>query len=356
MTIASIAAFFLICGGWAFFAKHYPNMGWDFSQFYIAASLPIDSLYDRAAYELFAKTELAPLGVNYYPPYVRPAVFALPMKLLAPLSYRSAEGLFFAMQFVLYLVTLWLSFRRFHLPHHLLPAFALFQPAMLGIITGQDPHTLTLLIFSGFLLLEGDHDVAAGLVWSLCLYKFNLVLGLPLLLLLRARWKALGAFAAGGVALASASIALAPASEYLTLLGNIEAYTVNFTPEQMIGLRRLAHAANMPLLYPATALVVLGLSVRPIQRAPLPAAFTIAVLGSALCSYHVNWYDAAILTPCFVHILAEKRSVLRFVVLALVGVVQLWELLQWVACGLLLLWAGVISSFRTRNAARGAAA
>ena len=69
----------------------YSDTGWDFSQFYIAASIPTDSLYDRATYEQFGMDELAPLGVNYYPPYVRPAVFALPLKLLALFSYRSAE-------------------------------------------------------------------------------------------------------------------------------------------------------------------------------------------------------------------------------------------------------------------------
>ena len=351
VTIASVAVFLLVCGGWGIFAKMFPEAGWDFSQFYIAASIPIDSLYDRATYEQFGTDELAPLGVNYYPPYVRPAVFALPLKLLAPLSYRSAERLFFSIQFALYLVTLWLAFRRFDLPWDLIPAFAFFQPALMGIITGQDPHTLALLIFSGFLLLESDRDVAAGLVWALCLYKFNLVLGLPLLLLVRARWKALGAFAVGGAGLAVVSIGLAPVSEYLTLLGAIDKYTTNFTPAQMIGLRGLAHAAEMPLLYPVAALVVAGLSVVAIQRATLRAAFAIAVLGSVLCSYHVNWYDAAILTPCFAYMMSEKRGLLKLLPLALIVILPLWAFLQWIACGLLLLWAGLVFASRTSTAA-----
>ena len=346
VTIASVAVFFLMCGAWGFFAKVFPETGWDFSQFYIAGSIPLDSLYDRATYEQFGKDELAPLGVNYYPPYVRPAIFAVPLKLLAFFSYRNAEILFFAIQFALYLVTLWLAFRRFDLPRHLLPAFALFQPALMGIVTGQDPHTLALLVFSGFLLLESDHDVAAGLVWALCLYKFNLVLGLPLLLLVRARWRALGAFSAGGAVLAAISIALAPANEYLTLLGSIESYTINFTPEQMIGLRNLAYAVDMPPLYPVAALVVAGLSVASIRKATLPAAFTIAVLGSVLCSYHINWYDAAILTPCFAYILSEKPGYLKFLALALIVVLRLWSLPHWIGCGLLLLWVGLVLANR----------
>jgi len=255
--------------------------------------------------------------------------------------------LFFAIQFALYLVTLWLAFRRFDLPWDLMPVFALFYPALMGIVTGQDPHTLALLMFSGFLLLENDRDVAAGLVWALCLYKFNLALGLPLLLLVRARWKALGAFAAGGAGLAAASLAIAPASEYLTLLGAIDNYTINFTPEQMIGLRGLAHAAETPSLYPVAALVVAGLSVAHIRRTTLPAAFALAVLGSMLCSYHVNWYDAAILTPCFAFIMSEKRGLLKLLPLAPIGFLPLWLFPQWIACGLLLLWAGLVFASRT---------
>jgi hypothetical protein len=170
VTIASVALFVMVCAGWGIFTRTHTGTGWDFPQFYIAASIPVESLYDRAVYEQFAEKELTPLGVTYFPPYVRPAVFALPLRLLAPLSYRSAQSLFFAVQFALFLVTLWLSGRRFGLSWHLAPLFALFPPAALGIITGQDPHTVGLLVFLGFLLLERDQDAAAGLVWALCLY------------------------------------------------------------------------------------------------------------------------------------------------------------------------------------------
>lgn len=349
MTIASVAVFLLVCGVWALFAERYPGTGWDFSQFYIAGSIPLDELYDRAAYEQFGEEELAPLGVNYYPPYVRPAVFALPLKLLTALPYRSAERLFFAFQFALYLVTLWLAFRRFDVPPHLLPAFALFKPALMGIITGQDPHTLALLVFCGFLLLERDHDIAAGLAWALCLYKFNLVIGLPLLLLLRARWKALGAFAAGGACLAVASMALAPPDQYLTMLDSVEDYAINFTPAQMIGLRGISYVTDIPWLYPAAALIVAALSLATIRKATLQTAFTIAVLGSILCSYHANWYDAAILAPCIVAMISEKRGLDRTLPLALIGLLPLWSYLQWIAGALLLLWARLV--FASRGAA-----
>lgn len=341
-TIASIAVFVLVCAGWGIFATAFSETGLHFPQFYITASIPIESIYDRGPYEQFGEDELAPLGLTYYPPYVRPAVFALPLRLLAPLSYRSAQSLFAAFQFALFLLMLWLLSRRFDSPWYLMPLLALFPPTSAGIITGQDPHTPALLALSGFLLLEKDREVAAGLVWSLCLYKFGMVLGLPLLLLLRGKWKALGAFAAGGAVLAAASIALAPPSEYLALLGSIENYTTNFSPAKNIGLRGVAHVTDTMPLYPVAALLVAGFSVASIRRATLPTAFTVAVLGSMLCSYHVNWYDAVILAPSFVYIISERRGPLKVLCIVMLGALRLWMLPQWIAGALLLLWAGLV--------------
>ena len=58
---------------------------------------------------------------------------------------------------------------------------------------------LALLVLAGFLLLEREQDAMAGAVWALCLYKFNLILWLPLLLLLRGKKLALAAMAGTGV-------------------------------------------------------------------------------------------------------------------------------------------------------------
>ncbi len=335
------AVFFLLCCGWLIFANAFRGTGWDYSQFYIAGSIPLESLYDRDVYEGFASRELAPVGVTYFPPYVRPAVFALPLKAFSPLSFFTARAVFFALQFVCYLVVLRLSFQRFGARVGILPLFALSYPALMGIITGQDPHTIALLAFGGLLLLEKNRDVVAGLLWSLCLYKFNLSLGLPLLLLVRGRYRALGSFVAGGAVLAGGSMLLAPPSEYLALLGDIERYTIEFSPANGIGLRAIALTLGIDWLYPAGAALVCGSGVVLLRRASLPVAYVLAILGSAVCSYHVNWYDAAILTPCFVFLLADGRNAVRWLPLALLAAFPLWPRSFWIACLLTALWAVV---------------
>ena len=87
--VTASGGFLMLRGGWLIFANVYRGMGWGFSQFYIAGSILIESLYDRVVFEEFANRELKPLGVNYFPPYVRPAVFALPLGTLAPLPSLS---------------------------------------------------------------------------------------------------------------------------------------------------------------------------------------------------------------------------------------------------------------------------
>ena len=339
LSACSIAIFLGICTAWAYFGGIFPETGWDFPQFYIAGSIPIKSLYDQTVFASWGRQALGDLGVDYFPPYVRPAVFSLPLRLLALFPYQAALILFFTFQFVCFCVCLFLVFRRFALPVDLLPIFGLFYPALMGIVTGQDPHVLALLVFAGFLLLEKGRDAAAGAVWALCLYKFNLILWLPLLLIARRRWIALGGFAAVGALLAVASALLSPPESYLALLRNIEQYTIAFSPERMIGLRGLVHQLGWPpLLYPLGCAVLLGLGIPLLRKLPLPEAFQLAVVGSILCSYHVNWYDGVLVMLPLAVALSRGSAVSKALAVILLTLFPLWTMPHFIAATLLVLW------------------
>ena len=339
LLVVSIVVFLIFVGGWTAFAANFPQTGWDFPQFYIAGSLPIDEIYDRAEYEAFANEHLAPLGVEYFPPYVRPAVFATPLEALALLPYEVAVLAFFTLQFLCFCTTLYLLLRRFGLTADLLPIFALFYPAMFGIITGQDAHGLTLLAVAGFLLLERGRDVAGGVVWGLCFYKFNLILWLPVLLLVKARKAALGSMAATGALLALASVALAPAGEYIALLQTIESYTIGFSAAKMIGLRGIAATAGLEAAYPVLAVLLLALGVVVMKRLPLDRAFALALTGSLLCSYHVNWYDGVLLLPAITLLLAQGSLPAKILSIGLLAAFPLWPKTHWIAAAIVALWA-----------------
>ena len=330
---------FLICiGGWTFFGAAFPQTGWDFSQFYIAGALPYDQLYDRAAYEAYANEELAPQGVEYFPPYVRPAVFATPLKALALLSYPAAMAAFFLFQFALFCGSLYLVMRRFDLPVDLLPLFALFYPAMMGIITGQDGHTLALLTLGGFLLLERKRDVQGAILWGLCAYKFNLILWLPLLLLVKGRFKALASMGATGLSLAVASALLAPPGQYLELLRNIESHTVGFFVTNMISMRSLAVAAGIESAFPLLAIALTAAGVIPLRRLPFERGYALAITGSILCAYHVGRYDAVLLLPVFALILSSGPMLGKLLTVCLIVAFPIWVKPMWVAGILVALW------------------
>src|SRR5438309_2662499 len=89
------------------------DLGHDFTAFYLAGRMPLKSLYDQAEFRALGQRLLAPQGIQYYPPYVRPAVFALPLRLIGWMPYRSAFAAWLAAQYACYLCALAITFRRF---------------------------------------------------------------------------------------------------------------------------------------------------------------------------------------------------------------------------------------------------
>lgn len=292
VTPSFIVAFFAICSIWLIIAIRFPQSGWDFTQFFIVAHMPVHSIYDRAQFTQFGHNTLASLGIEYYPPYVRPAVFALFLKPLSWFSYWTAYWLWAAIGLLSYFLSALLLIRRFALPPGLLPAFALFYPGIFGIVTGQDANVYLLVLVAALGCLLDGHELAAGFLFALCCYKFNLILFVPLVLLFKARWKPLFTFVATSAAAAASSALLAPPSTYLALLRNISQETIGFVPGGLHGIAiRLGHER---WYFPAAALGGI-FCVYLIYRLPLLEAFCVAILAPLLFAYHVTWYDFALL-------------------------------------------------------------
>ena len=310
VVILTLLAFAVCCGGWLWLGLASEQAGWDFPGFYIAGNVPLESLYDRAVSYDYGTRQLGPLGVDYYPGYVRPAVFSLLLRAVTWLPFWEAFTVWAAIQFIAYLLAIYLMWRRFRFPIELMVGFGLFYPAMMGIITGQDSAGLALLLTVGLLLLLADKPLAAGLVLALCLYKFNLVVLLPAMLLVKKEFRALGWLCAGGAALAAASALLSPVDQYLDLLRNIPKFTVQYEPARtMIGLRSLSYAAGLPALYYPLAAVAAGFTVWAARRLPLAEAFCAALVGSMLCGFHVAWYDGVcLLIPIGVAMAGPSRA------------------------------------------------
>src|SRR5438874_2141481 len=81
---------FAILGGWIFWGAHWGETAWDFTEFYVAAHVPVGSLHDQAVFQETAHRLLAGKGITYVPPYVRPAVFTLALRWMRGLPYWDA--------------------------------------------------------------------------------------------------------------------------------------------------------------------------------------------------------------------------------------------------------------------------
>lgn len=318
-------------------------MAWDFPQFYLAARTPASELYDHDAFLRRGRETLSAAGVHYFPPYVRPAVFTLPLGPLGRLPYWGAFGVWASLQLACCLVLLWALGRLWDYPPELLLGFSLFYPAMHGIWEGQDAPVLTLLVLGGLLLFRAGRDRAAGLVLAVCCYKFNLFLLMPLYLAAAGRWKLLRYVAGGGAALAAASSWLASPRAYVDYLQRIREMSVGFDASTMPGLRALS--GGSAVVYAAAALGVAVLVWRAGRRLGPIEGFAVALSGSLLAAPHVAYYDLTLLIiPMGVAFRSGGRVAKAAAFILLVGV-PLWLLPRyWVAGAAVALFLGLVQS------------
>ena len=83
-------------------------------------------------------------------------------------------------------------------------ALAWSMPVGLCLVLGQDTPFWLMLTALGLFLLQRGRPQLAGLVFSLCICKFHLALGIPILLAAQRRWSALLSACASGAALLAA--------------------------------------------------------------------------------------------------------------------------------------------------------
>ena len=312
----------IVIAQWVLSAWSSPQIGWDFPVFYIAGHLPLHLLYSRDAFAAFWQAHLAPLGVPHWAPYVRPSIFSFLLHPIAALPYYRALWLWLGAGLSAYLAAVGLLLRRLRLPGFLLPVYAGFFPAIVGIISGADASFFLLALALALILLERKRDVLAALALTMCLCKFNLVLLIPILLLLHRRYRALVSFAMGGVLIAAASIALTPVRDYVTAVAEAQSKTAGFFP---VGLRGFSAAIGQPWCYPVLAGAVFVLCCWLMKRLPMTEAFCIALTGALLVSPYVTWYDSTLLALPVAVVFARSAMAMRVACVAVLVAVPLWR-------------------------------
>ena len=272
----------------------------DFLNLYTGSSLAREGrfaeLYDIDT-QLSREREL--LGeVPELVPFVRPHFYAL---LLAPLSllpYKAAFWFWVVLQAAL-LVACWVWARRRFGPDALIFS-CLYFPAVVGVLVGQDCVFLTAMLIVASVFAERGKDFRSGAVLGLALFKFHLLLLLPIAMVMQRRWVMFGGFLASGAVAALLSPVLggfAGVEQYVRLLQADELTELSPAPQKMINIYALGanfgvdHIALKALL----ALLVIMLAAAAIWRAPLWRWPGAAIAGSILVAPHVYAYDAGIL-------------------------------------------------------------
>ncbi|MGA2182178.1 MAG: glycosyltransferase family 87 protein [Bryobacteraceae bacterium] len=285
----------------------------DFLNLYTGASLARDGQFSQLHSEtaqLARERALVP-ATTVLVPFVRPAFYAA---LLAPLSlfdYRTAFLLWTVLQWGILGGCWWWGWRRFG-PDALLWG-ALSLPAGLGIAHGQDAPVVLAIMIAGYSLAERGEEGWAGVVWSLALMKFNLLLGLPLAMLATRRWRMLGGFASGGAALGLLSLALGglqDAGNYLAMLTDKRLERLSPTPEFMMNLQAIAANMGAPPVpfFVLAGTGVLVLLMVALHDAPLWRWFSSALIAGMMLAPHTYGYDATVLLLVLWLVLFESRD------------------------------------------------
>jgi uncharacterized membrane protein len=154
------------------------------------------------------------------------------------------------------------------------------------------------------LLTRQNSDYLAGLVLSLCAIKFHLFLFIPILLLVKKRWRILGGAAMGSVVLAALGVLIAGADSMRQYGNVLRDPWINPSATVMPNLHGLVTILNgdikVELMFVAIVLVAFVWTMRRTENYEFLLAASI-VCG-LLVSFHSGVADDIVLLPAFVSV------------------------------------------------------
>lgn len=184
-----------------------------------------------------------------------------------------------------------------------------FFPVYVCLLQGQDSLLLLLLVGLAFVAMNRRREFLAGACLGLALFRFQLVLPLLAVLLLRRRWKVLPGFAVVAAALAGVSVAVVGWQQ----TWNYPRALLQFSRAQAAG---AMNPRNMPnvrgvvsalagdgvaphLLIAVISLALLGWAAwqwkSDVHKPQLDLSFALAVVVAIMASYHLMAHDLSLL-------------------------------------------------------------
>ena len=231
--------------------------------------------------------------------------------------------------------------------------FACFYPVGIALVQGQVSVFLLLVFCLCFAALERGRDAGAGAVLALALMKFHVVLPIVLLFCVWRRWRFLGGFVAGALAVGAACLGIAGVQGMRNYV-----HAMAFAARTgAVGGTRDAYqvfSAKMPNLHGVTfalagdahrGLVLLAIASVAVLvwTAWAGYSFPRAVVAALLVSFHLHLHDLSLLLLPLSLILSAGAAAVpqRRIAWVVLGTALLWMLspmLTWMS-GLGLNWA-----------------
>jgi hypothetical protein len=182
----------------------------------------------------------------------------------------------------------------------IIPLIFVFFPVHIHLLQGQIDLVLLPILLLTLRALQQERHARAGLLLAIGLLKFQFVLPLVAIQLLRRQWRFLFGFTAGAAAFACVCIAVTGLQEfvhYLRLLTHVSSMPeIGVHPAMMANIRGLLFAIfqhDLPWLTLLFSVALIGWSVYAWKS--LESGFANALIVTLLVSYHFNPHSMALL-------------------------------------------------------------
>jgi Glycosyltransferase family 87 len=275
----------------------------DFNQFYASSRLAgTGHLYD------WAKLRKLELETGEEVPTGRLPVVAYGYKILGSLPYETARGLWLAGSIAALLLAalLWPGVPR----SATLVAMAGSTPAAMLIYYGQDVPFWLMFFGLGLLFLRAEKPIAAGIAFSLCISKYHLASGIPMMLLATRSWKALAAGASATAALGAACFLIEGPQWPVQYLQMLKMPGFSPGPERMPSLYGIASWLDGTTAIEITGAVVIVVLLWRLCRdtTEIGVAGAYAAACGLLLAHHTYAGDCVLLIPLLLVILCRSHA------------------------------------------------